>query len=200
MAWAEKPQADHWHQSMGKGDVYLLKSAVLQVFANLSLAVQEKQTHNEIFSHALSYTYNNQVLATLGILEQKLLQAYDLRQNVFFASINWQSVLSVLGKTPALKVQDVPKTQFVRRDLSLLLDKNISFAELQILSHQTAGAILKQVSLFDVYEGKNLPADKKSYALSFVLQDHNQTLTTAEIDACMQSIVEAYQKIGASLR
>jgi phenylalanyl-tRNA synthetase beta chain len=200
MAWAEKPQADHWHQSMGKGDVYLLKSAVLQVFANLSLVVQEKQTQNEIFSHALSYAHNNQVLATLGILDQKLLQAYDLRQNVFFASINWQSVLSVLGKTPALKVQDVPKTQFVRRDLSLLLDKNISFAELQILAHQTAGAILKQVSLFDVYAGKNLPADKKSYALSFVLQDHNQTLTTAEIDTHMQSIVEAYQKIGASLR
>jgi phenylalanyl-tRNA synthetase beta chain len=119
---------------------------------------------------------------------------------VYYADINWNNILIELGEHK-VKSEEISKFPEVKRDLALLLDKNINFAEIEKIAFETERKLLKRINLFDVYEGKNLEPGKKSYAVSFVLQDEGKTLTDNQIDGIMKKLQENYEtKLGAKLR
>ena len=139
-------------------------------------------------------------LVEFGLVKKPLLKHFDIDKEVFFADFNWDTILKVTsGK--AVKVSPIAKYPEVRRDFALLLDLNVSFDAVYKLAKQTEKQLLKSVNLFDVYEGKNLPQGKKSYAVSFTLQDENKTLTDKQIDKVMKGLQSAFEtQLGAELR
>jgi phenylalanyl-tRNA synthetase beta chain len=125
----------------------------------------------------------------------------DIKQEVFVADFNWDIVLEAVKKNKAIMYTEVPKFPEVRRDLALLIDKAVKFEQLEQLAFQVEKGLLKNVNLFDVYEGDKLPEGKKSYALSFTLLDENATLTDKQIEKIMEKLMKTYQeKVGAEIR
>ena len=136
----------------------------------------------------------------MGIVSHKILKGFDIDNEVYFADINWKELLKAIRN---VKVNYVELTKFpaVKRDLALLIDKKVQFAEIEKIAYETEKKLLKEVSLFDVYEGKNLEAGKKSYAVSFMLQDENATLNDKQIDKIMQKLIKNLEtKLDAKLR
>ncbi len=124
----------------------------------------------------------------------------DIKQEVFYADFNWDLIVEAVKKTNVIYTE-TPKFPEVRRDLALLIDKNSRFEQLEQLAYQSEKSLLKSVNLFDVYEGDKLPQGKKSYALSFILQDTTATLTDKQIDKIMEKLMKTYQeKAGAEIR
>ena len=132
-------------------------------------------------------------LVEFGVIKSSILKEFGIKQEVLFADFNWENVLKLAGKKK-VKVTELPKFPAVKRDLALLLDNNVSFKEIYNLSFQSEKTVLKEVDLFDVYEGGKLPEGKKSYAVSFVLQDENKTLTDKQIDKIMKKLQATFEK------
>ena len=133
-------------------------------------------------------------------MTKKLLKAFDIDNEVYFADLNWKELMKAI-RSVKISYKEISKFPAVKRDLALLLDKNIQFAEIEKIAYETEKKLLKEVELFDVYEGKNLEAGKKSYAVSFLLQDENQTLNDKMIDKIMSKLVKNLEdKLGAKLR
>ena len=162
------------------------------VFGNLT---------SDIYSVALSvHTRGGKLLATLGVVSKKPQKAFDIDNEVYYADINWKELMKVI-KAAKVSYTEISKFPAVKRDLALLIDKNVQFAEIEKIAYETEKKLLKAVELFDVYEGKNLEAGKKSYAVSFLLQDENATLNDKQIDKFMQKLIANLQnKLGAVLR
>ena len=162
------------------------------VFGNLS---------NDIYSVAVSvHTRGGKLLATFGVISKKIQKAFDIDNEVYYAEINWNELMKAI-KTSKVNFKELSKFPAVRRDLALLLDKNIQFAEIEKIAYETDKKLLKSVELFDVYEGKNLEAGKKSYAVNFLLQDETKTLNDKQIDAIMNKLITNLQnKLNAKLR
>ena len=140
------------------------------------------------------------LLATLGVVSKKLTSKLDIDTDVFFADLEWNNILSELKKHK-VSYTEISKFPEVKRDLALLIDKNTKFADIVKIANETEKKLLKDVYLFDVYEGKNLPSDKKSYAVSFILQDMTKTLTDTQIDAIMNKLIKNFEeKLGAKIR
>ena len=136
----------------------------------------------------------------MGQVKSALLAKWDIDIPVYYAEINWDN-LNRLAERVKIEIADLPKFPIVRRDLSLLLDEKITFAELAETARRAEKKLLRDVTLFDVYEGKNLPAGKKSYALSFYLQDTERTMSDKQIDAIMTKIRKSIEDTyGATLR
>ena len=133
-------------------------------------------------------------------MTKKLLKAFDIDNEVYFADLNWKELMKAI-RSVKISYKEISKFPAVKRDLALLLDKNVQFAEIEKIAYETEKKLLKEVELFDVYEGKNLEAGKKSYAVSFLLQDENQTLNDKMIDKIMSKLVKNLEdKLGAKLR
>lgn len=133
-------------------------------------------------------------------MTKKLLKAFDIDNEVYFADLNWKELLKAV-RSVKISYKEISKFPAVKRDLALLLDKSVQFAEIEKIAYDTEKKLLKEVELFDVYEGKNLEAGKKSYAVSFLLQDENQTLNDKMIDKIMSKLVKNLEdKLGAKLR
>ncbi len=159
-----------------------------------------EKAYNDIFSEGLVYKKNNKEIFTIGSVHKKLLKAFDIEQEVFYADINWTALMELL-KLNQVKYTEISKFPEVRRDLALLLDKQVSFEEVKKIAFRTEKKLLKKVSLFDVYEGANLGADKKSYAVSFILLDENKTLADKQIDGIMASLIRTFEKeLDAKIR
>lgn len=140
-----------------------------------------------------------QTLASLGIVRTNILNHFSIKQPVYYADVRWEVVLQHLSKKVVYK--EIPKYPEVRRDLALLLDEDVSFRAIYNIAHKTEKELLKKVFLFDVYQGDKLPKGKKSYAVGFLLQDSNKTLTDKQIDKTMESLLAAFQQeVGAQLR
>ncbi len=140
------------------------------------------------------------ILVKLGSLSPVLLKKFDLRQDVFYADFNWSLLFSYL-KADDKPVAELPKFPEVRRDLALQLDRSVSYSEIEKLAFTTEKKLLKEVGLFDVYEGEKIEAGKKSYALYFILQDDQKTLTDEEIDKTMNRLIKVYtEKLNAQVR
>ena len=140
------------------------------------------------------------MLATIGTVSPKFAREFGVKQPVFAAEIDWR-VLFDLVKRDKVSFRELPKFPEVRRDLALLLDESVSYAELELAAKKAAKKLLKGVSLFDVYRGEKIPAGKKQYAMSFVLQDLEKTLTDADVERAMDGILKAFQtQFGAALR
>ena len=146
------------------------------------------------------YEFKKKRLVSFGKLDKKLCKAFDVKSNVYAAEFNWDLVLELVGYTN-VKYKEVSKFPEVRRDLSLLIDKSVSFNDLKKIATSTDSKILKTVNLFDVYEGDKLPQGKKSYALSFTMADQTKTLTDKYIDKVMSKLMSSYEeKVGAEVR
>ena len=160
-----------------------------------------KKSDNDIFSTGMTIeNRGGKKLVEMGVLSKKLLKAADIAAPVYYAELNWTSLMKVVRKNKVLYT-DISKYPAVSRDLALLLDNGVEFAAIEEIARQTEKKLLKKVELFDVYEGKNLPAGKKSYAVNFILQDETKTLNDKQIDAIMNKLITNLKnKLGAELR
>jgi len=183
-----------------KVDFAFLKGCVEAVLNKLSIKFKTAELSDELFSYGLSFTHKNKHLVSLGLVNKAICKKMDVNAEVFYADFNWDHVLSLLGKTK-LEFTEIPKFPAVRRDLALLIDQKTSYKELEEMAFATERKLLKNVSLFDIYMGDKLEAGKKSYALSFTLQDEEATLNDKQIDTVMQKLIKNYtEKMGATLR
>lgn len=183
-----------------KVDFQYLKACVESSLRKLSISFKTTELNNPDFSYGLTIAHKNKQLVSFGLVEKNISKKMDVNQPVYYADFNWDNVLSLIGKTK-LEFTEIPKFPSVRRDLALLLDKKITYKELEELAFNTERKLLKDVNLFDIYEGDKLEAGKKSYALSFMLQDEDATLNDKQIDNVMQKLIKSYsEKLGASLR
>lgn len=181
-----------------------LKSELLQVFTKMGVKINalqvEELVHGPVYEYALRYSNNGMVLAEFGKISKSVLKGFDLKQDVFFAQVFWEKLL-LMQTDQKLLYCEVSKFPEVRRDLSLLLDKHIRFADIEALAFQAESNLLKAVRLFDVYNDKRLGENKKSYAVSFTLLDPNGTLTDMEIDGAMANIQKVLtNNLGAEIR
>ena len=193
-----------WAHADEDNSVYELKAHVQNVFRRVGLAlnaVQVEEFSNTMFSSGPRYKLRSgKSVAELGVVSRAMLKLTDLEQPVFFAEVNWDELLKATRKSK-VSFAELPKYPAVRRDLALLIDRNVRFVDIERLAYQTESKLLKEVTLFDVYEGRNLPAGTKSYAVSFLLQDETQTLNDVQIERVMNRLIQAMQtKLGAQLR
>ncbi|HYX09053.1 MAG TPA: phenylalanine--tRNA ligase subunit beta, partial [Bacteroidales bacterium] len=196
----EKP---NWASPEKQTSFFMLKSFVHRILNRLGIDAenaQEEEIENDLFAEGLVLSSNNKALVEFGAVAPKILNQFEIEQEVFFAEFHWDQVLNQL-KNHEIKFEAIPRYPEVKRDLSLLLDENVRFGQLRDLAFKTEKVLLKEVSLFDVYKGKNIDPGKKSYALSFVLQDKTKTLKDKQIDKIMNSIMQAFEKeLGAKVR
>ncbi|MBE6255722.1 MAG: phenylalanine--tRNA ligase subunit beta [Prevotella sp.] len=183
---------------------YVLKAQVLNILQRVGVpfgSLVFKDGTNDIFSKSiLIENRGGKVIAQLGIVAKRLQVAFDIPTEVYFADIAWQQVMRLIRKEK-VSYTDLPKYPAVSRDLALLVDKSVEFAQIEAIAYQSERKLLKDVRLFDVYEGKNLPAGKKSYAVNFILQDESKTLNDKAIDAIMQKLIQNLTKqLNAELR
>ncbi|OFX83279.1 MAG: phenylalanine--tRNA ligase subunit beta [Bacteroidetes bacterium GWF2_33_16] len=175
---------------------YLLKSFVENILERLGFDLNRStinSINSDVFSEGLSYNYNEKTIVEFGILNKKLTKKFDLDFPVYFADFSWDHVLKVMAKH-TIRFAELPKYPEVRRDLALLLNKEVQFGKIKELAFNSERKLLKKVSLFDVYEGEKIGSDKKSYAISFILQDETKTLTDKQIDKIMENFVRVFEK------
>ncbi len=193
-----------WAHPNEESTFYELSADVNNILARIGLSTSQyvvKKSERNIFAEGLVIeTRGGKTLGEMGILSKALLKRFDLQQPVFFAELNWTQLMKATKKNK-VTFTDIPRQPAVSRDLALLVDKGVEFAQIEQVARQAEKKLLKQVELFDVYEGKNLPAGKKSYAVNFILQDEEKTMNDKQIDAIMQKIIQSIKKqIGAELR
>ena len=177
-----------------------LKACVENVLNKLAITFKTTELTDANFAYGLSIAQKNKHLVSFGLIDKTICKKMDINAEVFYADFNWDNVLSLVGKTK-LEFTEIPKFPSVRRDLALLIDKKITYKELEELAFNAERKILKSVNLFDIYEGDKLEAGKKSYALSFTLLDEEATLNDKQIENVMQKLIKTYtEKLGASLR
>ncbi|MAT89189.1 MAG: phenylalanine--tRNA ligase subunit beta [Flavobacteriaceae bacterium] len=192
---------DSWAVASEATGFFYLKGVVMMVLERLGLSkVSEKAAKTDLLSEGITLNYQKKAIVTLGVVRNKVASTFDIDQQVVYADFNWDAILSLLN-TDNILMEAIPKYPQVKRDFALLLDDNVAFSELQDAAFQTEKKLLKEVSLFDVYTGENLPNGKKSYALSFTLQDDKKTLTDNQIDKIMGKLQKRFETdFNASLR
>lgn len=192
--------AENWLQPNSATDFYFLKAYVKILLEKLNLNFRESALEDMRFSDALEIKSGGKTLARLGKVSSKLLKKFDIEQEVFYAEIELETC-QTLRVEKNMKFVDIPKFNKIRRDLALLVDKTITYAELYESAKSNKSPFLKNINLFDVYEGKNLPEGKKSYALSFELLNEYKTLEDKEIAEVMNSLIQSFEKeFNAELR
>ncbi len=199
-----KRVSNSWAHAEENSSVYELKAYVENIIKRLGLDLNNLVVGNltdDLYASALAvYTKGGKQLAVFGVVTNKLLKKFDIDNEVYFAELNWDAIMKAI-RNVKVSYKEISKYPAVRRDLALLLDKGVQFAEIVKIARDTEKKLLKEVELFDVYEGKNLEAGKKSYAVSFILQDENQTLNDKQIDKIMSKLIKNLQdKLDAKLR
>ena len=193
-----------WAHADEATSVFELKAYVLNIFARLGLnlgTVVFGTLANDVFANAITiHTRGGKLLATIGIITKKIQRKFDIDNEVYYAELNWKELMRAI-KNQKVSYKELSKYPAVKRDLALLIDKAVQFADIEKIAYESEKKLLKEVSLFDVYEGKNLEAGKKSYAVSFLLQDENATMGDKQIDKIMSKIIANLEnKLQAKLR
>lgn len=193
-----------WAHADEASTIYELKAYVENIFRRVGLPQNNivlKKSDNNIFSKGVSYeTRAGKVIAEVGIISLKLKKVFDIEQDVYYADIHWDNLMKAIKKV-TLTYSEISKYPAVSRDLALLVDTSVEFEQIEQIARQTEKKLLKSVVLFDVYEGKNLPAGKKSYAVNFILQDEEKTLNDKQIEAIMKKLIANLTgKLHAELR
>lgn len=194
----------NWSEPARKTTVFDLKAIVENIFARVGIGLKElvmSQVSDDIYSAALSINNRGgKHIGEIGIVKKSILKKFDLTNDVYYAQLDWDAVVKMTLKKK-VTFADLPKSQAVKRDLALLVDSTVTMADIEKVVASTERKLLKGVHLFDVYEGKNLEAGKKSYAISITLQDDEKTLQDKQIDAVMNKIIANLEKqVGAKLR
>jgi len=192
--------AESWTNTQKPTDFFLFKGYVNSILERLGVCkTQSKPLASDVFAEGVAIACGHDTLVEFGTVKKSILKHFDIKQEVFFADFNWNLILKLLSTK--IKFVDIPKYPEVRRDLALLVDEAVAFEAIYNIARQTEKSLLKEVSLFDVYQGKNLPEGKKSYAVSFTLQDTTKTLTDEQIDKIMSKLQKNIEtELGASLR
>ncbi|TWI00634.1 phenylalanyl-tRNA synthetase beta subunit [Flavobacterium tiangeerense] len=191
---------ENWTGTLKTSDFFLFKGYVLGILSRLGIdKLQTKPVELDVFAEGISLVVGNDTIVSLGVVKKVILKHFGIKQEVFYADFNWDLILKKISTK--IKYTEIPKYPEVRRDLALLLDQTVSYESLYNLARQTEKGLLKNIDLFDVYEGQNLPEGKKSYALSFTIQDNAKTLTDAQIDKIMSKLQKNFEtEVGAVLR
>jgi len=192
---------DSWNVTQKTSDFFYLKGVVSALLQRLGIdKFKTTPTKNDVFSEGITLSLGKIKLVDLGVVKRPILKEFGIKQEVLFANFNWENVLKVGGKSQ-VKVSELSKFQPVKRDFALLVYKEVTFNEIYNLAFQAEKNLLKEVDLFDVYEGDKLEEGKKSYAVSFLIQDENKTLNDKQIDKIMQKLQKTFEKnVGAALR
>jgi phenylalanyl-tRNA synthetase beta chain len=193
--------SESWNLAQKPTDFFLFKGYITAVLSKLNIDTKVKTVpvSQDVFTEGVGFSIGNEVIAEFGTIKKSVLKQFDIKQDVFYGDLNWDAIQKYVSNK--IKVVDIPKFPEVRRDLALLVSQSVTFEELYVVAKQTEKSLLKNINLFDVYEGKNLPEGKKSYALSFVLQDTSNTLTDVQIDKIMNKLQSNFEtKFEAVLR
>lgn len=194
----------NWARAEEAATIYDLKAIVANIFARLGISTREimlSEGNEEIYSASINIaTRAGKQLGSMGIIAKAILKKADIKQEVLFAELDWNALVKLSVKKK-VTFAPLPKTQPVKRDLALLIDKSVTMAQIEAVVRESERKLLKDVTLFDVYEGKNLPEGKKSYAIAMTIQDDEKTLQDKQIEAVMKKIITNLEKrLGASLR
>ncbi|WP_374548398.1 phenylalanine--tRNA ligase subunit beta [Flavobacterium sp.] len=191
---------ESWTNIQKPSDFFLFKGYISAILERLGIQkVQNRPVTSDVFAEGIAIASGNDNLVEFGTIKKSILKHFDIKQEVFYADFNWGLILKLIGGK--IKFVDIPKYPEVRRDLALLVDENVTFDVIYNIARQTEKSLLKEVNLFDVYQGKNLPDGKKSYAVSFILQDTSKTLTDEQIDKIVNKLQKNLEnEVGASLR
>mgnify|MGYP006199974523 FL=1 len=189
-----------WTSSQHPTDFFLFKGYVNAVLERLGIQkTQNQPLVTDIYSEGIAVSLGKDTIVEIGVVKKSILKHFGIKQEVFFADFNWATILKLISNK--IKFTDIPKYPEVRRDLALLIDQAVSYESIYTIAKQTEKSLLKNIDLFDVYEGQNLPEGKKSYALSFSIQDSSKTLTDEQIDKIMNKLQKNFEtELGAVLR
>ncbi len=194
---------ENWQQLNSKYDVYYLKAIIDNLFSLGAMDMKNlkvEETQNELYSQALKYSIGKKELAIIGVVNKTITKKFDIQSTVFYADINREHLRPLLNSV-SQKVKEVSRFPEVKRDLSMLLDRKVKYEEVEKIAFDTEQKILKEVRLFDVYEGEKIDKEKKSYAMSFILLDEQKTLEEKQIENIMQKLMSNFeQKLGAVIR
>ena len=196
--------SNSWAHTDEQSSVYELKAYVENILIRLGLDLHKLVIGNytdDLFATALSInTQGGKRLGVFGVVTKKQLKTFDIDNEVYYADLNWKELMKAI-RSVKVSFKELSKFPAVKSDLALLLDKDVQFAEIEKIAYETEKKLLREVTLFDVYEGKNLEAGKKSYAVSFLLLDETQTLNDKQIDKIMSKLIANLEnKLGAKLR
>ncbi len=191
---------ENWLQPKSETNFYHLKGYVSILLEKLGIQSTEKSLNDKRFTDAIEIMSSDKTIARIGKVSAELLKTFDIEQDCFYAEIEVE-IANQLRLKDNFKFVDIPKFNIVRRDLALLVDKAVSYAELYSAAQKNKSPYLRAINLFDVYEGKNLPEGKKSYAMSFELLNEEKTLEDKDINEVMNALIKTFEKdFGASLR
>jgi phenylalanyl-tRNA synthetase beta chain len=189
-----------WTASQKPTDFFLFKGYVNAVIERLGIQkTQNQPLTSDVFSEGIAISIGKDTIVEFGVIKKSILKQFGIKQEVFFADYNWAAILKLISNK--IKFVEIPKYPEVRRDLALLIDETVTYESIYSVAKQTEKSLLKNIDLFDVYEGQNLPEGKKSYALSFSIQDSSKTLTDDQIDKIMNKLQKNFEtELGAVLR
>ncbi|PKP34968.1 MAG: phenylalanine--tRNA ligase subunit beta [Bacteroidetes bacterium HGW-Bacteroidetes-17] len=194
---------ENWQQESRQVDFYSLKFFVHQILKRLDVNLSNIQVNEDVdalFEYGQTIHLNNKEMVNFGSLSKKILKQFDIKQKVFYADFSWDQLSKAVRKSKT-QFSEIPKFQEVRRDLALMLNKEVTFESIKDLAFKTERKLLKSVLLFDIYEGDKIEKGKKSYALSFILRDEYQTLTDKVVDKVMNKLMLTFeQQLNASIR
>jgi len=192
---------ENWNSTNDQINFFDLKEYVHTILNKLGIfKFSSTLNDNPFFDDYIQYKLNNDIIVSFGSVDNKILKKYKINKSVYVADFNWDVLLKIV-KGSNIVYSPVNKFPSVRRDLSLLIDKNISFSELESIAKSIKCNILKDINLFDVYTGDKLPENKKSYSLSFIFEDNSKTLTDIQIDKIMDRLIKDYKKgVSAEIR
>ncbi len=192
--------AENWTNAQKPTDFFLFKGYVDAILSRLGIAkIKTEPLKSDVFAEGLRLVVGEETLVEFGTIKKSILKHFDIKQDVFYADFNWNVVLKIVNTK--IKFVDIARYPEVRRDLALLVDESVSFDSIYAIARQSEKTLLKNVVLFDVYTGNNLPEGKKSYAVSFTIQDTSKTLNDEQIDKVMSKLQKNLTtELGAILR
>lgn len=195
---------ESWNVPEQKTDFYQIKAMVHTLLDRMGIdaSLYKSEESSAVYlDYGLNLVSGYMPLAVYGKVKSSVLNHFDIKQEVYYAEIDWDYCMQILAVHPGLRYHEIPRYPEVRRDLALLLDKQVTFSEIEKLALKNGGNLLRNISLFDVYEGNQIEKGKKSYAVSFILRDDNKTLKDEEIEAFMKKLVKVFEKeLNARIR
>lgn len=192
-----------WNRKPVLSGFFDIKSASEMIFSRLGINAHELEggeSDKKYFAESITYSYNNQIVAETGRISSKLISEFDISQDVYYSHFDWDLIMKMI-RNNSISFTELPKYPSVRRDLAILIDRDIKFSAIKELAFKTERNILREVGLFDVYENESLGKNKKSYAVSFTLRDDFKTMTDKAIDKVMNNLMKAFETgLGAKIR
>jgi len=198
-----KKETENWKVKEEPTTFFTLKANVENILSRLGISIEScaiETISNDIFSEGIEYRFNNLIIGQIGYLSNKILKNLNISADVFYGDLRWTTILKAI-KNHKASYTPLQKYPEVKRDLALLVDKDVLFSTIKALAFKAEKQILRSVNIFDVYEGANLPEGKKSYAVSFILQDEEKTLNEKQIEKTMNRLISVYEReVGAQIR